>query len=49
VDYDYFKYSDTLKESRFSFRIQLANIGSMASFNNQDAYGPRGVGYGGRP
>jgi lipopolysaccharide assembly outer membrane protein LptD (OstA) len=49
VDYNYFKYSDTLKESRFSFRIQLANIGSMTNFNNQDAYGPRGVGYGGRP
>jgi LPS-assembly protein len=49
VDYNYFKYSEAFKDSRFSFRIQLANIGSMTSFNNQDAFGSRGVGYGGRP
>jgi LptD protein len=48
VDYHYLKYSDELKDSGFSFRIQLANIGSATGLNRQDAFGSPGVRYGGR-
>jgi lipopolysaccharide assembly outer membrane protein LptD (OstA) len=36
-------------ETRKIFQIQLANIGSVGTFNAQDAGGPMGFGYGGRP
>ena len=48
VNYTHFDYN-TVQDTRFSFSIQLANIGSGTNFNNQDALGPRGVGYAGRP
>jgi hypothetical protein len=36
-------------ETRKIFQIHLANIGSVGTFNAQDASGPMGFGYGGRP
>jgi LPS-assembly protein len=46
LDYTSFDFN-TVKDSRFSVRLLLANVGSTSSFNNQDALGTPGA-YGGR-
>jgi hypothetical protein len=35
------------KRNRFSFQVQLANIGSVGNFGQDEGFGPRGLGMGG--
>jgi LPS-assembly protein len=38
----------TLEDRQFRFQVQLANIGSVGNFGQDDGYGPRGQAYGGK-
>jgi len=46
VQHQQFNYTGE-KRNRFSFQVQLANIGSVGNFGQDEGFGPRGLGMGG--